>query len=37
MKKIKIIATVQYCEHSHKTEYYSKKAKAGDMYEGLRW
>lgn len=28
MKKIKITAMVQYCEHRHKTEYYLKKAKA---------
>lgn len=31
MKKIKMIATVWYCEHSHKTEYYLKKAKAEEL------
>lgn len=30
-KKIKMIPTVQYCEHSHKREYYLKKAKGGEF------
>lgn len=41
MKKIEIIATVWYCEHTHKTEYDWKKTEAGkfepNMYEGKRW
>lgn len=31
MKKIKMIATVQYCEPSYKTEYYLKKEKADEF------